>query len=1012
MSKIKCIIFLLVSMFMHFLSSAQVSQEHHLKRRIVNTINFEQGLLNNATTDIVTDALGFTWVSTQTGMQRYNGYVLEKINPVIDKDTININSPVYFFTMKNGSIWISWKSGIIAYDPFTNSFKKILSQPNPDNIRFLIVPVKETNEGVWCLHKKKGVVLYTNQGIIKPIPFPDRNYIDAIFMQPDILINTIFATNEHYIFVYNGKDEIVRLNLQTRKYNIIKTGIISGLACDQQNLYVITKTSLKSLNIQNGKPGKIFILKNIFNEQVAYSNIFLKDSNELLIGINRHLYQFDTSFSIANEITNLNRNPVLSVGLIRIIYSDKYKRIWLLTNDDIKRIQNVTIPFEHLIYANERNNFVRSIYYDSGKNILLAGCFNGGIQLYDTTGNPLWQKALTSDMIRDVLDIEKLTMDDYLVMTLGKGWFILNLPSKRVRKFKLSGAFENILHTHLSNFSNNIKRIDDSVVFLTTSINVFRCVFHHTVLQSAQPLLPFESNTSNRINCFIYTSDKTLWVGTVAGNVFRIDKNKVLPAIHIPGNYLIRSFAEDALHNIWTGTDKGLFVYNSAGQLIKKITVESGLLNDCIYAMLPVDNTSSMYASTNLGLSYISLNGSIINYTKESGLQENEFNTQAAAKTKAGKYYFGGINGITSFYPSNLSEVTDSPALNITHLIVNDSLYNFSTGIWRGDSIILDYSQNHLQLDVAALGLFNASQYDYHYRLKGFEENWQQTHQPTGIKYVLQPGSYLFEINCAPIFSANNIISKTITIIISPPWWRTWWFRILIIAFSVAVIALVVRQYLSRQYKKRLDALQLQHEIQKERERISRDLHDNLGAYAAAIASNVSSMKISENGINATMLRHLKSNSQSIITQLNDTIWALNKEAISLTAVSDRFKVFLQKIQPSHPGIPVSIEEKISIDQQLSPASALHLFRIMQEAINNALRHSEASQVIILIEAGEQWKVSIEDNGRGIERTTKNTDGGNGIINMQTRAQQAGWQIVWRLNALRGTSVIISSTTN
>ncbi|MDQ6890057.1 MAG: histidine kinase, partial [Bacteroidota bacterium] len=402
----------------------------------------------------------------------------------------------------------------------------------------------------------------------------------------------------------------------------------------------------------------------------------------------------------------------------------------------------------------------------------------------------------------------------------------------------------------------------------------------------------------------------------------------------------------------------------------------------------------------------------LINYTKESGLQENEFNTQSAIKTQSGKYYFGGVNGITSFYPSSLSELKDSPVLNITHLVINDSLYNFSPGTWRNDSIILNYTQNHLQFDVAALGLLNTTQYQYKYRLKNFEKKWQTTHQPTGIKYVLQPGKYLFEISCEPIFSSDSIFKKTITIIIYPPWWQTWWFTILVIAASVVVIALVVQQYLSRRYKKRLSVLQLQHEIQRERERISRDLHDNLGAYAAAIASNVSSMKISENGINATMLRHLKSNSQSIITQLNDTIWALNKEAISLTAVSDRFKVFLQKIQPSHPGIPVSIEEKISIDQQLSPASALHLFRIMQEAINNALRHSEASQVIILIEAGEQWKVSIEDNGRGIERITKNTDGGNGIINMQTRAQQAGWQIVWRPNDLRGTSVIISSTTN
>ena len=98
-----------------------------------------------------------------------------------------------------------------------------------------------------------------------------------------------------------------------------------------------------------------------------------------------------------------------------MIYADKYKRIWLLTNDDIKRIQNVDIPFEHFIYPNN-NNFVRSIYYDEKKHILLAGCFNGGIELYDTLGNSLWNKALISDNVKDISGIEKLSDDNYLVI--------------------------------------------------------------------------------------------------------------------------------------------------------------------------------------------------------------------------------------------------------------------------------------------------------------------------------------------------------------------------------------------------------------------------------------------------------------------------------------------------------------------------------------------------------------------------------------------------------------------
>ncbi|MEO7209324.1 MAG: ATP-binding protein, partial [Chitinophagaceae bacterium] len=445
--------------------------------------------------------------------------------------------------------------------------------------------------------------------------------------------------------------------------------------------------------------------------------------------------------------------------------------------------------------------------------------------------------------------------------------------------------------------------------------------------------------------------------------------------------------------------------------LLKTFTVQKGLLNDCIYALLPVGKEASMFASSNFGLSYVSLNGKIINYTKESGLQENEFNTGSAIKTAKGKFYFGGVNGITTFYPSSLSNIKDTPVLSVTKLIIDDSLYNFSSLV-QNDSIRLNYAQNHIQLDFAANGLFNANEYEYKYRLGGIEQNWQTTHLPTGIKYVLEPGTYLFEINCRPIFSTDNSIKKTITIIISPPWWQTLWFRILLALIIVAAIAFIVQQYFHKKFQKKLSALKLQHEIQLERERISRDLHDNLGAYAAAIASNVATIKLSDNGNEENIFHQLKNNSQSIINQINDTIWALNKEAISLTAVSDRFKVFLQKIQPNYPCIQISIEENILHDEKLSPTNALHLFRIMQEAVNNALRHSKCTEIFIKIVSENHWKIIIRDDGTGMKDILATTSGGNGLQNIQMRSAEAGWQVSWQDASPKGTEFSIDTNTN
>ncbi|MGI8950286.1 MAG: ligand-binding sensor domain-containing protein [Chitinophagaceae bacterium] len=1002
---------LLFSVFasIYFIASAQNNTLQRFKRCSEKTINYEQGLLNNSTTNIITDALGFTWVSTKTGMQRYNGYVLETINPIINKEIISINSPVYFFALQNGLLWISYKQGVLEYDAKKNSFKKIISLPAPGNVNFSIVPVKETNEGIWCLQNKKGLVIYSSSGnLLKQFANAQNSFIENVFSKDEILPNTTFATNQNSIFIYNGKNQIQQINLQTKQISYINAVNILSFFCSGNKIYIVSNNSIATININDNKINNNFSLKKIMNENLIDGVVFLSENNQLLIGLNNHLFEFDTACNYQKEFTDLNRNPLAAQGFIRIIYTDKFKRIWLLTNDDIKRIQNVDIPFEHFVYTNEKNNFIRSMYYDEKKHVLIAGCYNGGIQLFDSLGNALWKAAITSQNVKDINAIEKLCDNNYLIETIGRGWYVLHLPEKKITPFLMNDSTENVLHSHAINFINNIQRINDSTVFIATKFNILKCVFKNETLKSAQSLLPFNNNASNEISCFIYTLNKTLWAATTAGMIYKIDKNKNVQNISVPNNYLVRSFAEDAQQNIWVGTDRGLYVYNFSGKPIKNFTTQTGLLNDCIYALLPIENKTAVFASSNLGLSHVSLHGNIINYTKESGLQENEFNTESALKTSTGKFYFGGVNGITAFYPSALSNIKDTPVLNITKLIINDSLYNLSS-LLQKNSIQLNYSQNHIQLDFAAIGLLNTNEYEYKYRLTGFEENWQTTHQPAGIKYILEPGKYLFEISCSPVLSPNSVFAKNITIIISPPWWQTWWFKILMAVIFVAFIAFIVQQYLYRQYQKKLRALELQHEIQHERERISRDLHDNLGAYAAAIASNVATIKTSENGKDENVLHQLKNNSQSIINQLNDTIWALNKEAISLTAVSDRFKVFLQKIQPNYPNINIMIEENILNDEKLSPTNALHLFRIMQEAVNNALRHSNCKNILVKIISADDWKIIIKDDGKGINNLSEKTFLGNGLSNIKMRSKEAGWKINWIDTKPNGTEFSINN---
>jgi two-component system, NarL family, sensor kinase len=192
-----------------------------------------------------------------------------------------------------------------------------------------------------------------------------------------------------------------------------------------------------------------------------------------------------------------------------------------------------------------------------------------------------------------------------------------------------------------------------------------------------------------------------------------------------------------------------------------------------------------------------------------------------------------------------------------------------------------------------------------------------------------------------------------------------------------------------------------------ERKRISADLHDNIGAYAAAAASTISYIQ-ANNDQSIHRLDLLRHNVQSIVTQLNDSVWALNKQDMLLTTVSDRFKIFVQKLQPSYPAISIRLYEKMEEDPHLSAVQALHLFRMMQEALNNALRHSKCTVISVTIQSDKkEISISITDNGTGMTPGDKQ---GNGLNNLKTRSAELGWTATWADNEGGGTSVIIQSS--
>lgn len=210
--------------------------------------------------------------------------------------------------------------------------------------------------------------------------------------------------------------------------------------------------------------------------------------------------------------------------------------------------------------------------------------------------------------------------------------------------------------------------------------------------------------------------------------------------------------------------------------------------------------------------------------------------------------------------------------------------------------------------------------------------------------------------------------------------------------------------------EKRQAAQSIMDAEEKERKRIAADLHDNIGAYATAISADVES--IANKGLhgNGEQLQNLQQHSREIISSLRDTIWVLNKDNITITGISDRIKNYISKLRPSYEHINISMEENIQQDLRVGSQKALNIFRIVQEAVHNALKHSAAKNILIKIESDTNIQFGITDDGKGI--VEGNGHEGNGLRNMKARAADAGIQLNVESIKGKGTSILLQDTTN
>ena len=310
--------------------------------------------------------------------------------------------------------------------------------------------------------------------------------------------------------------------------------------------------------------------------------------------------------------------------------------------------------------------------------------------------------------------------------------------------------------------------------------------------------------SGNFVRSFYEDAAGNMWVGTTSGlNVFdlarqvtRYDQNSMAMESDI-----ISALHGDSHGNIWMGTvGGGLNRLNLRTQQLTVYTTNEGLPDNTINSIIEEDN-GILWLSTNNGISRFDVKtGTFRNSSLPNGIQSFEFSQGAGLKTSKGEILFGGVNGFNFFDPAKLVTNKNLPPVVITNL----KLYNQSVsggdksvvlnqGIGEKNEIILSYDQSVIRIDFAALGFTATEKNQYSFMLEGFDKNWHTGSQRTATYTNLDPGEYTFKVKGSNNDGRWNERPTTIKLIITPPFWKTWWFRTLMVLSVVGCIYVVYK---------------------------------------------------------------------------------------------------------------------------------------------------------------------------------------------------------------------------
>ncbi|MFD0963142.1 ligand-binding sensor domain-containing protein [Pseudofulvibacter geojedonensis] len=986
-----------------------------------NNINFKNlsskdGLSQNTIYKIFQDSRGFFWFGTEDGLNKYDGYKFKLFNDSHNIDTNIFDKEIRFIDEdSNGEIWFGANKVLNKFNRNTNSIQEyhLNAKTNALEGDYINVFLIDNQDRIW-VGTNKGVFLSEGNGF-KEVKAKSKSLPNLKLITQD-KNGTIWLVYDDGIYQYLNNDLELTFSINLDANIGFSFGaILEG----NDRLWLGSNLGVYVFNIKEKELTKVVSKKNEEFNTVPIS-AFCKDKKgstwvgTMGSGLFKIDYQSKHDYTITQYAKRSIDAPRLSSNHIHDIYIDKSNVLWVGTVLGGVNKGTLDVNFDHFKTDFKELNIVEpdpvfSLCEDQYNNLWIGTYGNGLYKLDKETRTYAYYPGTKKDKSgftgRQVYNI---TED-----LKGNMWF--STSNGGILKYKReTNTFDVFEHENLKQ-----EKLINSVVFKESNGNIWigtwtqGVYFYNT---STKELKHFKDTLAKPtdivtgwVNYIFEDLDKNhLWISYENGLhvidlrsdiVYKLD-NTVNANNGLKSNY-IYSIYKDSDSSFWLGTESGLvqvldYQLKNNHKLELKTrtyTKKDGLLNEVAYGMLE-DDYNNLWVSTNNGLvKFNRQTKEIKTYLDSDGLQANEFNMGAFYKNKSGEFLFGGINGITAFYPNKIQNNKVEPKVAITEFrVLNEVVVPSVDGrinkdINEVEELEINFKDNVFSFELAALEYTNPENNQYAYKLEGFEDKWNYIKTRRDITFTnLDPGKYQLKVKA----SNNDGVwskEKVIKIQIPPPFWKTIWFYLLMALIALTLIFFLVKIRINQvNLKAEKHLLYLKNE---KNNAMLKEIHHRVKNNLQVVNSLLSlqSREVKDERV-VSMFKDARKRVLSMAMLHERMYGSADLEHVD---IHDHFETLVENLIKSY-AVDKDIKLEISIkDVQMGISTLTPLGLLLIEIVSNSLKHAFADRkegtiyVSLKLNDCNKYELVIGDDGKGYDKEIETSTLGTKLIYIFTK---------------------------